>query len=54
MLRKVFEPRSEEFRGELRKFLHEELRCLNSLSNTITVIIFEMMREEKCIKSFGE
>jgi len=38
VLLKVFGPKSEEFTGELRKFLREELRGLNSLPNTIRVI----------------
>jgi hypothetical protein len=50
VLRKVFGPKSEEFTGELRKFLREELRGLNSLPNTIKVITSKMMREKNVLK----
>jgi len=53
VLRMAFGPKSEEFTGELRKFLREELRVLNSLPNTIMVIMSKMMIEGKCVKSFG-
>jgi hypothetical protein len=53
VLRKVSGPKTHEFTGELRKFLREELRGLNSLPNTLTVITSKMMREGKYIKKFG-
>jgi len=53
VLRKVFGTESEEFTGELRKFLCEELRVLNCLPNTISVMTSEMTREGKWIKRSG-
>jgi hypothetical protein len=53
MLRAVSGPKSEEFIGEWRKLLREELRGLNSLPDTISVITSKMTREEECINRIG-
>jgi len=45
LLRMVYGLKSEEFTGELRKFLREVHRVLNSLPNTIRMIISKMLIE---------
>ena len=47
VLREECGPKSEKFTEELRKYLREELRGLNSLPNTVMVITSKMMRDEK-------
>jgi hypothetical protein len=46
VLGRIFEPKGDDARGELRKLHNEELHSLHSLANTIGVIKSRRMRWE--------